>query len=119
MSLFTTPANLELLENGKWKVITPFQYHVGDFPSWEVIVVPSGFITDLTSIPRVFWNILPPNGKYAKAAIIHDYMYVNAYKSKDYADKIFYDAMEVLGVPTWKKEVMYLAVKLFGKGNYK
>ncbi|EAQ5166578.1 DUF1353 domain-containing protein [Salmonella enterica subsp. diarizonae] len=25
-------------------------------------------ITDLASVPRIFWTLLPPDGKYAKAA---------------------------------------------------
>ncbi|EDR7590450.1 hypothetical protein JN87_000244 [Salmonella enterica subsp. enterica] len=31
---------------------------------------------------------------------------------------IFLDGMEVLGVPKWKRMVMYLAVRLFGRGRY-
>ena len=37
--------------------------------------VPDGFCTDLTSVPQVFWSMLPRTGKYAYAAIIHDYLY--------------------------------------------
>lgn len=36
------------------------------------IVVPSGFPTDLASIPRIFWSLLPANGWWEKAAVIHD-----------------------------------------------
>ena len=39
------------------------------------IVVKRGFITDLTSIPRIFWWILDRWGKYGFAAVIHDYLY--------------------------------------------
>ncbi|ENL4830298.1 DUF1353 domain-containing protein, partial [Salmonella enterica subsp. enterica serovar Teko] len=34
------------------------------------------------------------------------------------ADKIFLDGMTVLGVPKWKRTVMYWAVRLFGCGIY-
>ncbi|EAO7521451.1 DUF1353 domain-containing protein, partial [Salmonella enterica] len=84
----------------------------------DVIEVPAGFVTDLASVPRIFWTILPPDGKYAKAAIIHDWMYDNALRTKKEADKIFLDGMTVLGVPKWKRIVMYLAVRIFGRGNY-
>ncbi|EIL6509619.1 DUF1353 domain-containing protein, partial [Salmonella enterica] len=59
------------------------------------------------------------DGKYAKAAIIHDWMYDNALRTKKEADKIFLDGMTVLGVPKWKRAVMYQAVRLFGRGNYR
>ncbi|HCH8504641.1 TPA: DUF1353 domain-containing protein, partial [Salmonella enterica] len=75
-------------------------------------------ITDLASVPRIFWTPLPPDGKYAKAAIIHDYLYDNALRTKKEADRIFLDGMTVLGVPKWKRTVMYWAVRLFGQGRY-
>ena len=56
---------------------------------------------------------------YAKAAIIHDYLYSNAIGTKAEADQIFFDAMGVLGVPMWRRKVMYLAVHFFGNGSYK
>ncbi|EOB5139186.1 DUF1353 domain-containing protein, partial [Salmonella enterica] len=62
--------------------------------------------------------LLPPDGKYAKAAIIHDYMYDNALRTKKEADRIFLDGMIVLGVPKWKRMIMYWAVRWFGRGNY-
>lgn len=75
-------------------------------------------ITDLASVPRIFWTLLPPDGKYANAAIIHDYLYDNALRTKKEADLIFLDGMTVLGVPKWKRIVMYLAVRWFGRGMY-
>lgn len=119
MSKFTTSAKLEMLEDFKWKLLEPFEYHVGSYPSNEVITVPAGFVTDLASIPRLFWNIFPPYDKYAKAAIIHDYLYVNSINTKKYADNIFLEAMTVLGVETWRKYIIYWAVVLFGKGKYR
>ncbi|EDF4587438.1 DUF1353 domain-containing protein, partial [Salmonella enterica] len=67
---------------------------------------------------RIFWTLLPPDGKYAKAAIIHDWMYDNALRTKKEADLIFLDGMTVLGVPKWKRIIMYYAVRLFGRGSY-
>ncbi|EJX4926719.1 DUF1353 domain-containing protein, partial [Salmonella enterica] len=66
----------------------------------------------------IFWILLPPDGKYAKAAIIHDYLYDNALRTKKEADLIFLDGMTVLGVPRWKRMVMFWAVRMFGRGNY-
>ncbi|EAA7439925.1 phage tail protein, partial [Salmonella enterica subsp. enterica] len=100
-----------------WRVYEPFEFYLSDDNS-DVIEVPAGFVTDLASVPRIFWTILPPDGKYAKAAIIHDYLYDNALRTKKEADLIFLDGMTVLGVPRLKRKVMYWAVRWFGRGQY-
>ncbi|EEF0620063.1 DUF1353 domain-containing protein [Salmonella enterica subsp. enterica serovar Freetown] len=117
MSRFTTPAILEMLGHYNWRVHEPFAFYLSDDNS-DVIEVPAGFVTDLASVPRIFWTLLPPDGKYAKAAIIHDYLYDNALRTKKEADLIFLDGMTVLGVPRWKRMIMYYAVRLFGRGMY-
>lgn len=118
MSQFTKPADLRMLDNYRWQLLTQFEYYIGDEPGDEVIVVPEGTVTDLASVPRLLWAIFPPYGRYAKAAIIHDYLYDQAIKTKSFADKTFYEAMGVLGVPQWRRTLMYWAVRLFGRGNY-
>ncbi|HIC6968973.1 TPA: DUF1353 domain-containing protein, partial [Salmonella enterica subsp. enterica] len=114
---FTTPAILEMLGHYLWRVHEPFTFYLSDDNS-DIIEVPAGFITDLATIPRIFWILLLPDGKYAKAAIIHDYLYDNALRTKWEADRIFLDGMSVLGVPRWKRTIMYWAVRLFGRGHY-
>lgn len=118
MSSFTTPLILEMLPDRKFKVMEEFIFYVGDIDDNEIIAVHKGFITDLASVPRIFWNILPPNGKYGKATVVHDYLYVNAIESKKYADDVFLEAMKVLGVGKAKRYMMYYAVRMFGKGSY-
>lgn len=119
MSSFTTPADLRMLDNYRFELLSRFEYHVGEYPSENVIVVPAGTVTDLASVPRVLWMVFPPHGKWAKAAIIHDYLYANAIGTKIYADKVFLEAMQTLGVPIVKRTLMYWAVRLFGRGAYK
>jgi hypothetical protein len=118
MSAFTTPAELRMLDNYQWELITPFEFHVGAFPSDTVIRIPAGTVTDLASVPRLLWAIFPPHGRYAKAAIVHDYLYEQGIGCKAYADQVFLEAMEVLSVPKWRRILMYWAVRLFGRGNY-
>ena len=118
MSKFTTPLILEFLPRRQRAVYEPFEYHVGELGSKEIISVPKGFVTDLASIPRVIWSFLPPHDTYGKAAVIHDYCYVHAINSKEWADNVFYESMGVLGIPKWKRKIMYWSVKYFGKGNY-
>jgi hypothetical protein len=118
MSSFTTPADLRVLDGYRWELLSDFSYHVGAYPSVVVIMVPAGFITDLASIPRALWSLLPPHGRYAKAAIIHDWLYFTGIGGRKYADDVFLEAMEVLEVPFWKRKLMYWAVRAFGGEHY-
>jgi len=117
MSSFTAPADLRMLDSYRWELLSDFSFHVGSYPSDEVITVPKGTITDLTSVPRVFWAMFPPHDTYAKAAIIHDWLYEKQ-AGKEYADRVFLEAMTVLNVPRWKREILYRAVVLFGQKAY-
>ena len=39
----------------------------------DVIHIPDGFPTDLATVPRVFWWLLPPTGVYERSAVVHDF----------------------------------------------
>lgn len=43
----------------------------------ERFVIPHGFDTDLASVPRVFWALLPPSGTYERSAVLHDFLCVD------------------------------------------
>jgi hypothetical protein len=85
------------------------------------ITVPSGFVTDGASIPKIFWSILSPFGDYFAAAVIHDYLYSNNNDkfSRLQADLIFKEAMFNLGVPWYRREVIFRAVHSFGGSSFK
>ncbi len=117
-----------MLENYRWQLLAEFDYYMGDSvrqkfslvrDHLKVVRVPAGTITDLATVPRPLWVIFPPHGQYAKAAIIHDYLYDQAIGSKSFADSVFLEAMEVLAVPRWRRVLMYWAVRVFGRGNYR
>ncbi len=114
MSEFTTKLNVEPVGENIWELIEAFEYHIGKYPSDEIILAPEGFVTDFASVPKVFWRILPPNGKYGKAAVIHDYCYSTACYGRIKSDLIFLEGMKVLKVKRWKRNSMYTAVVLFG-----
>lgn len=81
MSCFTIPAIFEMPGHYNWHVHEPFAFYLSDDNS-DVIEVPAGFVTDFATVPRVFWILLPPDGKYARASSIHDYLYDNALRTK-------------------------------------
>jgi hypothetical protein len=114
MSSFTTPLSLTFMDGKTWTVNQEFVYKIGGPESEFEIKVPAGFPTDFASIPRVFWRVLPPTGEYGKAAVVHDYLYSTQIGTREWSDKIFLEAMEVLGVPAWKRETMFRVVRMFG-----
>jgi hypothetical protein len=100
----------------------------------NVITVPAGFVTDLASIPRWAWILMPPDGPWVKAAIIHDYLYATggtgqwkshptsiapprSYTRRE-ADQILREAMENRGVGAFKRTIIYLAVRIGGAGGW-
>ena len=134
-SSFTTPLEIEYIGGRSWKVTREFDYLVDFNDPHSAIKVPAGFVTDFASVPEVLWDILPPTGKYGKAAVVHDYLYVMGGKipcllcgpeeselfspyTKAEADQVFYDAMKVLGVGQPERWRMWRTVKAFGKGNF-
>jgi hypothetical protein len=115
MSRFTSILLVSPLADGKtWLLMQEFGYDVGAEGSQDQITVPMGFETDFASVPRPFWAILPQWGKYGNAAVIHDWQYWEQGRPRPEADGIFLEGMEVLGVSTLVREVMYWAVRLFG-----
>ena len=114
MSLFTKPLTVKKLKDGRWEVSVGFTYYVGKENSKDRIFVPTGFKTDFASVPRLFWNILPPDGQYTQASVLHDFLYSKKNRKRKECDLIFLEAMKILGVSWWKRKVMYRSVRLSG-----
>ena len=106
--------------SGLWQLTEPLEYHVGNFDSNEIIIVPKDFISDFASIPKPFIGLIPKDGKWTIPSILHDYIYSlrgklpNKTYSRKEADDIFDEAMQVMGVAWWTRKTMYAAVRLFG-----
>ena len=113
MSNFTAPLTVTKIGERLWQTEREFTYYIGEENSFEFVTVPKGFKTDFASVPRGLWNILPPDGKYTQAAVLHDYILsANIYPFKK-ADYVFYEAMGILGVPKWKRITMYMAIRIW------
>jgi hypothetical protein len=145
LSRFINHLGLQMLEDAaghpvltgdgraQWSLIGPLTYEVGREGSGETITVPSGVTTDLASVPRPAWSLLPPDGPWTKAAVVHDFLYrtggtgvfagkrwisrVSAY-TRAQADQIFDEAMAVLGVGADKRVVIFEAVRLAGAAGW-
>ena len=100
-----------------------FEYYVGEVAhTHERIRVPKGFKTDFASVPWPASMLIPKDGDYNQAAVVHDYLYSmlgklpeNEYTySRDECDRIFLEAMGVLGVNKFKRRIMYRGVRIGG-----
>ena len=101
-----------------WRLDASLCYKAGN-SNQQVICVESGFITDFASIPRIFWRIFLPSGTHREAAVVHDWLYFCGDRSRAVCDAIFLEAMEALGVPRWKRNAMFLAVRIGGLHAWK
>ena len=90
-----------------WELLCPLTY---TSDSGLTITVPAGFRTDLASVPKVLWIWLPPDWKYTKAAVIHDYLLATEELPWDVANELFHECMEALAVNKQTNFIMYQAV---------
>lgn len=86
--------------------------------SFQLVEVPEGFVTDLTSIPRVFWQLARPEGRYAYAAVVHDYLYWTQTRPRSEADQILKYAMEDSKVGAVERWTIYQAVDKLGQSAW-
>lgn len=83
--------------------------------------VEEGFISDGGSIPRILWPIIgsPFVGHYRKSVLVHDKFYATQRDdegnkiTREYADKVFLDAMKDEEVPSWKRHAMYRGIRIY------
>lgn len=88
--------------------------NVGMHHRHSAVEVPIGFVTDLTSVPRPFWSMLPRDGNYTYAAVIHDYLYWEQTTSREDADDILRLAMQDLEIKNHIIAAIHSAVRLAG-----
>lgn len=95
-----------------------------EYSTGVVITVPQGFKTDLASVPKIFWNVIPPYGEYTQASIVHDFLYQNKGSvcglqfSRAESDKILYKLMIQAGTNYITANAMYYAVRAFGSSHW-
>jgi hypothetical protein len=116
-----------------WAVGKPIVYRT---LAGDLITVPAGMTTDLASIPRLVSGAIPPDGPWARAAVVHDFLFETSgscmLKQKDLrtgkvftypngctrktpytrseANEVLRQAMVALGVTAWKRVVIYEGV---------
>jgi hypothetical protein len=103
------PLVRQFADGRQWQLWEPLGFAFGQ--PRTLVEVPAGFVTDFASIPRVLWEILPPQGRYSSSAVMHDYLYWTQLCSKDEADLALLYAMEEQQVPLATRRAVYLGVR--------
>lgn len=101
-----------------WKVVKPLQYRTAD---QRRVIVPVGYRTDLASVPRLAWRIVPRDHVQARRpAVVHDFIYTNLTHrfTKREADRIFHAALLEEGMNKALAWLMLAAVRIGGRGNW-
>jgi hypothetical protein len=112
----TGPLEVEILPNGRSvRLKHPFVVAIDD----KMISVPSGFVTDFASVPRLFWRLLPPWGPYSPAALVHDKLYQKGKIGQRVIDRfeadwIFLELLCDLKVASWQRALLYAGVRVGG-----
>lgn len=103
---------LKRLDDDEYEVVDNIKF-VG---STMTVTIKAGMVTDGASIPRPFWVAIgsPFRGKYLPAAIAHDGLYSSEAVGRKEADDFFKEMMKDLGVASWRRLVMWGAVRLGG-----
>ena len=141
MSSFTTPLLVKVLDNGSnYEVLETFDYYL-DSKDGAAFSVESGFVTDFASVPRIFWSVFPPFGRYTKAAVLHDRLCVGYLNKQTYsdiakdkeklesnlknriirryeADKYFLESMKAIKVGKFTRYCLYFSVRLYAILKY-
>lgn len=117
MQPIDSPILKPFADNREWVLIEDVNYHVGD--SSVTITVPKGFVTDFASIPQALWSFgLSPNGRYSKAAIVHDYLYWTQGCSRLQADNVLMIAMKESLVGASIRDQIYIGVRAGGEPSW-
>lgn len=95
-----------------WELAIPLIYE-GKTDRWTV---PTGFLTDFATVPRVAVWLIPRFDRYTRAAILHDWLCAQhrdtGYPSSPDVDGVFRRILRELGTPPVRRWLMWVGVRL-------
>lgn len=142
MSTFRSPLKVIVLDDGdRYQLDEEFSYYRENNEN-EIINIERGYITDFASVPRLFWSIFPPFGRYTKSAVLHDRLCdaflkkekwsdvlknsnfvgseekLNKKVTRKEADKIFLESMKAIKVGKFTRWTLYSFVRFYAIFRY-
>jgi hypothetical protein len=124
LSIVYAKEESDILGRDIWRVKEGFRYYVGEENSNTWVDIPRGYLIDGASVPRMLWSIIPPWGAYGAATAVHDKLceYLSftvdglpVKITREQADDILAEAMEVLDVNKRDQDLINLAVSAYRK----
>ncbi len=104
-------------DDNLWRLQRNLNYYSGVLG--KAVIVPAGFVTDFASVPRIPIAYDLCGSKANKASVVHDYLYAKGnICTREQADAVFKEAMAITGVPTWRRNLMWAAVRVFGSTHF-
>jgi hypothetical protein len=76
-------------------------------------LIPKHYVSDGASVPRLFWSLYPPVGRYMLAALIHDWKLDNQHGWGE-SNAVFDKAMAAIGIKASRHFAILNAVRLNG-----
>jgi len=119
MSGFLTRCALACADNqddGQWVLVEPLVYH-SDIAQ-RTFTVPAGFQTDLASVPRLPVVFLLTGNAARQAAVVHDWLYSSHEVDRATADAVLREASQCIGVPGWRRWLMWAGVRRLGGAGH-
>jgi hypothetical protein len=111
---FLTHLQVEKMAGNFWRTLTEFVVRAGD----QVLAVPRNYVTDFASVPRLPLAYLLTANTAHEAATLHDWLYSTGQFPRAWCDEVFLAAMKCEGLPWWRRQMMYLAVRVAGGSRY-
>jgi hypothetical protein len=99
---------LKEIDANFWRLVEPVIYE----GKTQTFIVPTGFKTDLASVPRLFTWLIPRYGIYTKSAVLHDFLCRTKAVNRSDADGLFRRTMRESDVPFLHRWMMWAAVRL-------
>lgn len=102
---------------GSWSVTEPLVYLTD---SGVKYTVPTGFVTDFASVPRLPIVFLFFGDRANESATLHDYLYTKPHDglTRAQADSILKEASLSQGVSAWVAWALYLGVRVGGASHW-
>jgi hypothetical protein len=119
MSKFLTNLNAELVSDKVWQ-LTKYLSYKSDLLDCTVLV-PSGFQTDLASVPRIPIVYSIWGARAHREAVVHDYLFRSdavPLVTFSVGNKVFLESMKATGKSVWIRWPMYIGVQLGSRAFY-
>lgn len=103
-------------ESGVFQLLSTFSFKSD--VAGITIVVPIGFQTDFCSVPRVPLAYDMLGNRARKSGTVHDYLYSSHIVTREVADRVLREMLQLDGVDECEAQMFYLAVRAGGGSHW-